>query len=146
MRPEAPRPEPLPRARRAWPGERGFTLLEVLIAFAIAALGLSALFSGTLGGLRAAQVAGQYGEAVSRARSTLALVGHGAPLVAGERRGEEGDWRWRIRIAPLGSLAGAPGEPVPTLFAVSVSVSWGDGERSVQLDTRRLGAAPPAGP
>ena len=34
-------------------GERGFTLLEVLVAFVIAALALGALFRGTLDGLRA---------------------------------------------------------------------------------------------
>ena len=44
------------RVRR---GERGFTLLEVVVAFAIAALGLSAVFSGTRGGLRAAVAAGR---------------------------------------------------------------------------------------
>ena len=149
MRPDPRARSPRARFRRIRSGERGFTLLEVVVAFAIAALGLSVLFSGTLGGLRAAEVAGRYGEAVSRARSHLAAVGHGAPLAAGEQGGEDdGGWRWRLRIAPMAGVARAQGNPVPTLFAVSVSVSWGEGdaERRVQLDTRRLGSAPPAGP
>ncbi len=143
------RPDPVRPARGAGAREAGFTLLEVVVAFAIAALGLSALFGGTLGGLRAADAAGRYGEAVARARSHLAAVGHGAPLAAGDLRGEDGGgWRWRVRVAPVATVAGPPGGAVPTLFAVSVSVSWGEGEgeRSVRLDTRRLGAAPPAGP
>jgi len=60
----------------------GFTLLEVLVALVIAALAMGVLFSGAVSGLRAARLGGHYAEALSRARSHLAAIGPGAPLVA----------------------------------------------------------------
>jgi prepilin-type N-terminal cleavage/methylation domain-containing protein len=53
--------------------ERGFTLLEVLVAAAIAALALGVLLQGALASLRSVQVAGHYQEAARR-RSDRGLV------------------------------------------------------------------------
>ena len=140
------------RMRRDPRRERGFTLLEVLVAFIIAALALAALFSGGLGGLRAAATSGRYLEAVSRAESHLAAATTGDALAASDRQGDEGaGFHWHVRIAPAQVAApdpGAPGKPVLTLYTVSSAISWGeDGRtRTVQLDTQRVGAAPPARP
>lgn len=134
-------------------GERGFTLLEVLVAFVIAALALGVLYDGTVSGLRTARTADRYGEAVSRAQSRLAAVGQGTPLVPGTRAGDDGDgFRWRVRIVPEGTAPAARGPeaaagPHIGLFAVSVAISWTDGaaERVVQLDSQRATrVAPPA--
>ena len=108
-------------------GERGFTLLEVLIAFAIAAFALAVLYRGAIDGLRTARVAGSYEEAVARARSRLAMLGHGIALTRGELAGEDGGgYHWRIRIAPVAATAAAPRARIPhlELYAVSVAVSW----------------------
>jgi general secretion pathway protein I len=123
--------------------ERGFTLLEVLVAFVIAALALGVLFRGTLGGLRTAQVAGRYEEAVTRAQSHLAALTAGG-LTPGDRQGDDGNgFHWRVRVAPVG-LAGAGAS---ALYAVGVSISWMDGSRrSVELDSERIGLAPRQGP
>ena len=48
--------------------DRGFTLLEVLVAFIIAALALGVLFQGGIGGLTTANAAARYDEALSRAQ------------------------------------------------------------------------------
>ena len=133
-------------------GERGFTLLEVLVAFVIAALALGVLYGGTVSGLRAARTAGRYEEAVSRARSRLATVGHGTLLAPGDRRGDDGGgFRWRVRVAPVATAPAASGTdaaagPHIGLFDVSVAISWDDGgaERRVELDSQR--AAPVAAP
>ena len=132
--------------------ERGFTLLEVLVAFIIAALALGALYQGTLGGLLAARVAGQTQEALSRARSRLAEIGHGAPLRAGEQQGDDGGgYRWRLRIAPIATAPLARGDaatvargPRAALYAVTVWIGW-DG-REVRLDGAAVAAAPPPAP
>jgi general secretion pathway protein I len=132
------------------PEQRGFTLLEVLIAFVIAALALGVMFDAALGGLRATQTAGHYQEALSLARSHLAGVTTGS-LAGRELSGDDGSgFHWRLRIAPRGTvtLARGPDEdpsqgPVAraTLYSVSVTETWqGDGgERRVELDTARLG-------
>ena len=136
--------------------DAGFTLLEVLVAFVIAALALGVLFQGSIGGLRSARISGQYQEALSRARSHLAAVGHGSRLVAGEQQGDDGrGFLWRVRTAPAGRVPMARGDaatvargPVATLFNVAVTVSWRDGEavRAVRLDGRAVDIAPPAPP
>jgi general secretion pathway protein I len=124
-------------------GEKGFTLLEVLVAFVIAALALGGLFRGTLSGLRIAQVAGQYEEAVTRAQSHLAALTAGG-LTTGDRQGEDGNgFHWRVRVTPV-DLADAGSS---ALYAVYVSISWVDGtRRSVELDSERIGVAPRQGP
>ncbi len=132
--------------------ERGLTLLEVVVAFAIAALALGVLFDGALSGLRAARVASDYQMATALARSHLAALGSGAGLTALEQEGEDGDgFHFRIKVAPgatttLGrsDIELAQGTPPmqATLFAVSVVESWTkDGSpREVRLETQRLAA------
>jgi general secretion pathway protein I len=126
--------------------ERGFTLLEVLVAFVIAALALTVLFRGTLDGLRATQAAGRYEEAVTRARSRLAALTAGG-LAPGDRQGDDGNgFHWRERITTVASSPVAA-EGSLALYAVSVAVSWTDGSRrTVELDSERIGLAPRRGP
>jgi general secretion pathway protein I len=124
----------------------GFTLLEVLVAFAIAALAVGVLMQGATGGLRAVRVAGRVEEATSRARSHMAALGHSGPLLPGTQSGDDGDgYRWRTSIVLLGSQPlgeVAQGAPVSRLglYAVAVAISWTDGDkrRQVELDSRRL--------
>jgi general secretion pathway protein I len=140
----------------AAPGERGFTLLEVLVAFIIAALALGVMFDAVLGGLRATQTASQYQEAVSLARShlTAATIGD---LAGRETQGDDGrGFHWRLRIVPAGtvSLARNPDDDPATtptaqatLYAISVVESWKSelGERQVRLDTARVTPGPAKG-
>lgn len=122
----------------------GFTLLEVIVALAIAALGVGALLEAASGGLSNVDIAAQYVAATRRAQTHLAAIGIESRLSPGERNGRDEDgFRWQIKIAPV--LIGAHGEgavpPVPTMFAVEVAVSWRRGlvTRTVTLNTLRLG-------
>jgi general secretion pathway protein I len=133
--------------------QRGFTLLEVVIAFAIAALALSVLFHGALDGLRSAGIAGRYEEALARARSHLAALG--ATLSAADTQGDDGSaYHWHVRVSPIastvtgGGVIGGVPAVLTTLYAVSVAVSWPEGgsRRVVELDSERLGAAAASGP
>lgn len=127
----------------------GFGLLEALVAFAIAGLALAVLFGGTSEALQAATIATRYEEAVVRARSRLAAVGRGNPIVAGDQQGEDGGgYRWRTRIAPMAAAAQPGDRRGPVLYAVSVAISWGarGAVRSVQLDTSRVANPATGGP
>ncbi len=130
---------------------RGFTLFEVLIAFIIAAIALSALFDGSLAGLMSGQAATGYEQAVARARSHLAA--ETASPAPGDREGDDGGgFRWRVRVRPVETYQPKPAENegalaqvaspafAVTLYAVDVVISWSAGgrERSVQLQTERL--------
>lgn len=133
--------------------QRGFTLLEVLVALVIAAMALGVLFQTAGSGLLNVRTAGNYEEAISRARSHLAAIGNDVRLSSGELNGDDGGgYHWRIVIKPIATSA-APSGPAPTaesgeqvmprvtLFSVEVAISWmSDGQpREVTLRTERLG-------
>jgi general secretion pathway protein I len=123
----------------ASPRERGFTLIEVLVAVAIAALVLLPLLHGFSKALDGAADSEAYEEAVAIAQSELAMLGTGAPL-AEEKGFTREDGRFTIAASvhryPLGD---ASAYVVP--YELSVAVSWGEGRRhrSVTLQTLRLG-------
>ena len=125
--------------------DRGFTLLEVLIAFSIAAAAILVIMRANLAGIESARTVARYEEAVARARSHLANTGIAAPLVSGTSSGDDGGgFQWRIDVTPAGST-GMPatgiGPPQSvTLFEIVVHVGWRETgrQREVVLRTRRL--------
>ena len=134
-----------PRAR-ADAATRGFALLEVLVAFVIAALALGGLLAAALEGLGATATAGAYEEAVARARSHLAAIGRSGPLLAGTQQGDDGGgFAWQSRIGLLASAPSADASAGPPLgiYAVSVTIGWRAGrhERAVTLQTERVAPA-----
>jgi len=135
-------------SRAGRPGQRGFSLLEVLIGLLIAGLGLASAFGAASESLHATTTAERYREAVSRARSHLDALG--VNLAPGEQEGDDGGgFRWGTSVRPLDSTGkrDAAGRPllntdtlVVTLCATSVWISWKEGRqaRSVRLDSARL--------
>jgi general secretion pathway protein I len=124
--------------------QSGFTLFEVVVALAIAALGLSFLMAAASTGLASAGLADQYIEATRRAQSHLAETGVTEPLHPGVRAGDDGGgYSWRSRISPP-RLHDAPpaseGMAPLGLYAVEVTISWrtGDSIKSVALRSQRV--------
>jgi general secretion pathway protein I len=130
--------------------DSGFTLLEVIVAFAISALALSVLYEGASGGLAATQMAAKSSEALILARSHLAAIGHGEAIAPQETSGPDGHgFTWKLRIRQLKtrelnvSDSDRANDTKPTnavLFDVLVSEAWKDGprERSVAIETHRF--------
>src|SRR5713226_7483329 len=88
---------------------RGFTLLEVVVALAIAALALVGLFRAGSGGVLAVDVAGRVDEAIERAQSHLAEFGRVAAITPVETAGDDGDgYRWRVRTRSLAAWQVGP--------------------------------------
>ena len=120
--------------------ERGFTLLEVLVAFTIFAIVLAAVMQIFSTGTRNAEVSRSYVLALAEAQMQLARLGIEQPLIVGEESGElDNGMRWRRVVAPHDVGEVVP-EGLPVAFDVAVSVSWRDGgrERRVSLSTLRL--------
>jgi type II secretion system protein I len=81
-------------------GESGFTLLEVLVAFAVLAVIIVPILQVFGGGLGTAETARGYSTAALLARSKLAEVGLGEPLAEGDTTGDFDvpGYHWRQTI------------------------------------------------
>ncbi len=128
-------------------GSSGFTLIEVVVALAIAALGLGAMMSATGIGQKSVILADRYIEATRRAQSKLAAYNAATDIAPGEKSGEDGDgFFWRIKTVPAGTHAQpatAPGAQPPapvTLYDIAVTISWqvDRSVKSVTLQSERL--------
>ena len=129
--------------------QRGFSLLEILVAFSILALSLGVLMQIFSGSLRNADVTRDQAQAVALAQSLLASAGVEATLVPGESTGVLDDrLRWLLRVSPFAPEP-RPGEteavrsPLPLdLWEVAVRVAWGGDsrlpERALTLTTLRV--------
>lgn len=131
---------------------RGFSLLEVLVAFSILALSLAVLMRIFSGSLNNATVAHDQSAAIQIAQSLLAAAGTDSALVEGEQRGTHGEqFRWLLKVSPVeAETAGgtATGGQVPAeLWELSAQVTWGgsrgERERAVRLATLCVKARTP---
>lgn len=130
---------------------KGFSLLEILVAFAIMAVALTIVLRIFGSGVNAALVSEEYTLAVQIAESLMARMGVETPLQPGEYSGIEGDkYDWWVGVTPVAGPPPAktgrfqsqqpqPVQPSLSLLAVKVRVSWGDdGDRQRALELNGL--------
>jgi general secretion pathway protein I len=123
---------------------RGFSLLEVLVAFAIAALALGLLYQ--VMGNSALQAGGlsQRERATMLAESLLAAY-QTVPSEGLDETGQAAGYTWHVNSRPYPTPADNDTR-APHLYEVLVSVSWLDGSaRSFELRSLRPQRTPPAG-
>lgn len=121
--------------RRAHPArcaQGGFTLLEIVVAFTILALGLGIAMQIAAGAMRNARVAAQRTEAALYAQSLLDVAGVGERIEEGESSGDFGDdYRWTLRVEKheiefeQAGTAVDPGMTPIQLYRLELVVTWG---------------------
>lgn len=118
--------------------ETGSILIEAMVAAAIVALMLGAMYRSIADDARGERMLAQKRAALLIAQSELDAAGTVAPLAAGVTAGIEDNFIWRMDMEPYASAQGSAGK----LWQVTVSVRPRDGNVSlVTLHTLALGPA-----
>ena len=124
---------------------RGFTLIEVMVAFAIFALSLGAIFEVFAGATRRAERARESEELLLTAESVLAqLRTRAAPWPEHEEGPENGTPAsivWHLAVEPF--EAGANPDFPWKAYLVSVRVGFASGHREVTLNSVELARVAP---
>jgi general secretion pathway protein I len=127
------------RATAQW----GFSLLEVLVAFAILSMTLGVVLQVFSAGLRNTGLAEEYTYAVLHAESVLAALGREEPLAEGGMEGEFDDkFSWRSSVTPYEEDDVDLSDSTAVAYRVEVEVFWqsADKTRSIMLETLRVAA------
>ncbi len=111
--------------------QRGFSLLELLVAFAIMAMSLGLLYRVAGGSARHVSDVVQQQQAVWLAESLLASRSS-VRADGWNEQGESAGFKWQVRSGLSTTAVSAP-EAVP-LHEIRLSVSWTTGSRPGQLD------------
>jgi len=133
---------------------RGFSLLEVLVAFVILALVATALFRLFGGALNNASAADEWSRALLLAETRLAVAANVSPLREATDQGNEKDTplRWQTKVEPYATpdtppeLERASESTATRVFRVTAEVRFPSDtgkERVVSLSTLRLAARNP---
>lgn len=112
-------------------GQGGFSLLEMVVAIAILALSLGALYQAVSGATRNVRTGEKYAYGVELARSVLAdnnLISTDGVSKRGET---QGGFNWQVLSSPV--TLPQTGLPRGALHQLEVTVSWQDGQKQRQV-------------
>jgi general secretion pathway protein I len=118
---------------------KGFTLIEMVVAFAILGLSLSVLYASFQGALSRSLHDSRSSEATLVARSLLARGGTEWPLSKGTVRGESHGFNYEVAVQLVSPPNSEKDYTVP-YFEVIATVSWMEfaGLRTISLSTLKF--------
>ena len=118
---------------------RGFTLIEVVIAFAILGVSLSVLYGAFEGALSRTRRDARFSEATLIAQSLLARAGSEIPWAQQDYSGEWEGYAYQLS-QEIRTATGSSSSIVPSTVRIVATVSWPSGTetRNIQLSTLKL--------
>lgn len=117
--------------------QKGFTLIEVLVAFAILSLSLAALFQIYTTAFGNTHAARKYSLATSFAESKITEIASSPSLTSGQLEGHlPRDFRWKATVTEQDAFSQSA---LLKTYVIAVTVAWGAprDERVVNLVTYR---------
>lgn len=123
---------------------KGFSLLEVLVAFVVMGLVVGVLLQLFGSSMRSVALSDEYSFAVQVAESRLAAVGSEIKVEDGSVSGEEkgSGYHWEVQMEPIELSEELEKLPLPLqMYRVEVVVTWksGDSSREFHLSSLRFG-------
>ena len=112
--------------------QRGFTLLETLVALTVLALSFGIFLQAFSSNLRVGNASARALAASQLAETLIARAGSELALDGLDAAGSQDSLVWRLRAR---EAMPAPGEsPLPRVFEVSATIAWSDGGPGRQRD------------
>ncbi len=130
--------------------QRGYTLIEVVVAFGLLAFGMSLLLGSLSNASRQVRLSDEYGRAALHAQSLLDQAGIGEALSVGQRDGEleDGRYRWEMAVSPYRDPGAPPRQAqvigAPQLLQLDLTLRWGEGGPRQTLRLRSLRLVTPS--
>ena len=121
--------------------EKGFTLIEVLVAVAILGVGLTIIIELFSGGLRLGRASEEYTKAVNYARMKMEEIAVKPTISEGSEEGEfDNTFRWQVEVKKVNLLPveNKPDfKPPAQFFQVQINIFWKSGskERSTLIES-----------
>ncbi len=113
---------------------KGFSLLEILVAFTVLALSLSILLKIFSTGVNTAFVAEEYTAAVQIAESLMVTTGVEKELQIGESTGiNDEKYHWRTQINVINNPVNGEDDLAIEFLHINVAVRWDDASKQSRL-------------
>ncbi len=127
---------------------KGFTLIEVVVALAILGVGLTVIIELFSGGLRLARASMEYTMAVNYARTKMEEIAVKPVVEEGTEEGESNDkaFRWQVGVKKVDLLSidkSVDYKPPIELFKVKIDIFWKSGSKERSMSIESLKAIKP---